>query len=96
MTTQKCWRCRVIQPLENFFKNCSRKNGHSDTCKTCSLEIQHSKHPGKRGSLPKEKISQPKRRDACVTMKVHHKEMKDDPDHLTTAFIQKVIGRKCQ
>ena len=86
----------MIQPLESFHKNRYRRNGYSATCKACSSEMQHLKHQGKRGGSIHEKVIDPKRRDACVTMRVHHKEMKDDPEHLSTEFIQTVIGRKCQ
>jgi len=92
---QKCWRCKRILSLNDFYKNRSRANGYSTTCKKCALELQHLKHPRKRSGVIKDKIKEPKRRDACVTMKVHHKQMKDDPDHLSTEFIQKIIGRKC-
>ena len=31
----------------------------------------------------------------CKIICRHHKEMKDDPEHLTTEFLQKIVGRKC-
>jgi len=31
----------------------------------------------------------------CYIIKQHHEEMKNDPEHLTTEFIQKIVGRKC-
>jgi hypothetical protein len=32
----------------------------------------------------------------CRIIRKHHEDMKDDPEHLTTEFIQKLIGRECQ
>ncbi len=32
----------------------------------------------------------------CNLIKKHHEEMKDDPEHLTTEFMQKLIGIKCK
>jgi len=31
----------------------------------------------------------------CTMIKQHHEKMKDDPEHLTTDFMQKMLGRKC-
>ena len=32
---------------------------------------------------------------ACKLIQKHHDEMKDDPDRLTTAFIQRIVGTRC-
>ena len=31
----------------------------------------------------------------CTILKQHHEELRDDPEHLTTDFIQGLIGVKC-
>jgi len=31
----------------------------------------------------------------CNILKKHHEDMKNDPEHLTTDFIQRLIGIKC-
>jgi hypothetical protein len=31
-----------------------------------------------------------------MILKVHHEEMKDDPERLTTKFIAKMVGCKCR
>ena len=31
----------------------------------------------------------------CEIIKKHHEDMKDDPESLSTEFIQNIIGRKC-
>ncbi len=30
-----CWKCKVVQSLENFAKNRSKSNGHSAECRAC-------------------------------------------------------------
>ena len=32
----------------------------------------------------------------CNMIKKHHEELKEDPEHLTTEFMQKMLGRKCK
>lgn len=32
----------------------------------------------------------------CNMIKKHHEEQKDDPEHLTTEFMQKILGRRCK
>ena len=34
--------------------------------------------------------------NCCKILAVHHKLMKDDPEHLTTEFIKKLTGCKCK
>lgn len=36
-----------------------------------------------------------KKASTCDIIKSHHEFMKNDPEHLTTDFIQKKVGRKC-
>jgi hypothetical protein len=33
---------------------------------------------------------------ACTIIKKHHETMKDDPERLSTEFIQNLMGRKCK
>ena len=35
------------------------------------------------------------RNPVCTILKKHHEEMKDDPESLSTEFIQDIIGVKC-
>ena len=32
----------------------------------------------------------------CTIIHKHHDDMKDDPEHLTTEFLQELLGRKCK
>ena len=36
------------------------------------------------------------RKSVCTTIKQHHEAMKDDPEHLTTEFIKKLIKVDCK
>jgi hypothetical protein len=37
-----------------------------------------------------------RRRSACTILKQHHESMKDDPEHLTTDFLKKLIKVDCK
>lgn len=32
----------------------------------------------------------------CRIIKKHHELMKDDPEHLSTVFLQELVGRRCE
>jgi hypothetical protein len=38
----------------------------------------------------------PRKKSTCTTITEHHETMKDDPEHLSTDFIQKLIGKDCK
>jgi hypothetical protein len=33
---KRCYSCKTVKPLSDFFKNCSKKDGYSYECKQCS------------------------------------------------------------
>jgi hypothetical protein len=35
MNSKKCFDCKQIKPLDQFYHNASNKDGHSDDCKGC-------------------------------------------------------------
>jgi len=37
--SQKCNRCKVEKPLNDFYKNKARKNGFNLACKICQIEL---------------------------------------------------------
>jgi hypothetical protein len=37
----------------------------------------------------------PRTKSTCTIITEHHKTMKEDPEHLSTDFIQKLIGKDC-
>ena len=48
-----------------------------------------------RGDSPAKKRSWICKGDTCEIIHKHHDEMRDDPEALSTEFIQKLVGRKC-
>ncbi len=42
------------------------------------------------------KESESLKKQTCKILREHAEEMKDDPEHLTTEFMQKLIGIKCK
>ena len=41
------------------------------------------------------KMSEARGKIACEILKKHHKTLKEDPEHLSTEFIQELIGIDC-
>ena len=42
------------------------------------------------------KLEESKNKSACNIIHAHHDLLKDDPDHLTTEFLQKIIKIDCE
>lgn len=73
-------------------------------------KVQHvryiEKHPEKKEeslskfieSINRKELKEAKslKKQTCKILKEHAKEMQDDPEHLTTEFMQKLIGIKCK
>ena len=51
---KRCWCCRETKPTDNFYRDRSRADGHSNRCKQCSREYWQS---GK-GKLTRKRYSQ--------------------------------------
>ena len=110
LTERKCSQCKVVKPISEFYKNAANPSGFSYQCKTCTktaskeryrqthIPIGHKKGidspRGKQRFLAKD-IHKHSRGDTCITLHIHSEIMKDDPEHLTTEFMQKILGRKC-
>ena len=37
---KKCYRCKALKPLSEFYKNATSGDGHGWTCKPCAMEYQ--------------------------------------------------------
>jgi len=102
---KRCWGCNETKPISNFYKNCAKTDGHSSLCIECEKEYQKMKYVLK-GRLVgidwhilhkgKNKLKNTIRQDPCISLQIHAYVMKGDPDCLTTEFMQKIIGRRCQ
>jgi len=97
-TTKKmCTKCGKIKPITEFYKNERTKDGHSYRCMECM-----KKYDGDRRYTKYKVFERPPYKrivndelTTCDILKQHSQEMKNDKEHLTTKFIQKVIGIKC-
>jgi hypothetical protein len=79
-----CNGCKTEKPVSEF----SIFNGKPQSwCKGCMNNYRKRHHTYYRVCYVE--------KQTCDIIKDHHEEMKDDPNHLTTEFMQKMIGRKC-
>jgi len=102
---KRCSKCGIEKDESAFHK---RLNGLSSWCKDCAYDWNHNRHKHKcircGAELEKYQVKhcihcatmiRGKRGDACTIIKRHHTAMKDDPERLTTEFMQKITRRKC-
>lgn len=71
--------------------SCGKKEAHAKgLCPTCYKRGYIKTHPAymeRQGS---------RNNYVCDILTKHADEMKDDPEHLTTEFLQEIIGIKCK
>jgi len=102
---KRCSKCGIEKDESAFHK---RHDGLSSWCKDCVYDYHHKKHRRNciRCGNEVEKYQSKycvhcaamirgKKGDACSIIKRHHTMMKEDPERLTTEFMQKITGRKC-
>ena len=82
---KRCTRCGVEKDESMFSKAKGYKGNLKSWCKDCINDF---------GRKYWHSLSR-RHRVECRILKKHHEEMKDDPEHLTTGFLQKVIGVEC-
>jgi hypothetical protein len=94
---KRCTKCGEVKD-ESEFKKYKRNNREyvRNLCKLCSNKYSTEWFK----QLPPEKKQQYYKsawnHKTCKIITEHHEQMKDDPEHLTTDFIQKVVGEKCE
>lgn len=74
----------------------SRRNNHkrnSELYKECRKEY-YQKNKDKINEKARQRRKDNKL-TACDIIKEHHDKLKDDPEHLTTEFIKKIINIEC-
>ena len=93
---KRCSKC-VIEKDESEFHTYNRKGKtYTDSyCKTCKKKYSIAWFNRLSVKERAEYYSQHRGNKTCNIIKNHHEEMKDDPEHMTTEFIQKIVGRKC-
>jgi len=93
--TKVCKRCGEEKELTKF-KLYDNEDIHTARpwCNKC-LNIAYAASRSKRiiiyHTTPLEKPTG----TVCDIIRHHHEEMKDDPERLSTEFIQTLVGRKC-
>ena len=102
MSTKRCTKCGVEKDVSLFGKFYAGKDGRSSWCKTCINSASKECVKARLRSDPKFKeeyiirLENLKRVATCNILKRHHDVMKDDPEHLTTEFLQDLIGIDCK
>jgi hypothetical protein len=99
MTTNKTRICPSCGEYKNF-------NEQSIYCKDCSCPRKrrwYKLYPNepypfthKGWGYKNKSHKKPRRPSVCVIIKNHHNEMANDPEHLSTKFIQSMVGKKCK
>jgi hypothetical protein len=74
-----CGKCKIEKPYTDFTRDFNYKDGFNCWCKLCHCEYWRAYDSDM----------------ACRILRRHSFMMQSDPDHLTTEFMQKIIGRKC-
>lgn len=70
--------------------------GASGVCRKCYMKQWSKEHQKEYKRRPYVITKQKRqRKTVCSTLKTHHHDMEDDPESLTTDFMQKMIGIKC-
>lgn len=104
-----CTKCKQSKPESDFYG--FKSGGLHSWCKACEIIISRERNArlrldtrdipkqynGRRNkeSVLKIRNTDLKNKSACSIIHSHHNMAKDDPEHLTTEFIQKIVGRKC-
>lgn len=98
-TYKQCPRCKTTQPGENF-GTLRRIRGKEKRvviskrswCRKCTAKYVYQKYYHPDDDISNVfYISRAKK-----ILKEHHERMKDDPEHLTTEFMAKLIGISCE
>jgi hypothetical protein len=90
-----CNKCGVEKPVTEFYSR--KRDGIFHVCKKCERESHEYKkveNPKPRGRKPSDPSGRTPKA-VCDIIKQHHEEMKDDPEHLSTEFLQKLIKVDC-
>lgn len=53
-------------------------------------------HPDKAKKWARISYTRKMKKETCSILQKHAEDLKDDPEHLSTAFLQKIIGIKCK
>jgi len=82
---QKCYNKKRMEDDPERIKNMIKK----------SQQKYHQKKYDENPSMKKESLERFRRSQVCKIIKKHHNDMKDDPESLSTEFMQEMIGVNC-
>ena len=87
--------CKTCGEIKTYYAKglcmlCYRREKTSNYYKKMKQE-----NPEKYNKHVKTSLAEFTKRKTCNIIKKHHEDMKDDPEALSTEFIQKIIGVKC-
>jgi hypothetical protein len=104
-----CTKCKQLKEDSDFYR--SPASHGTAWCKQCAIKYSRERNArlrldtrdrpeqynGRRSkdSVLKIRNTDLKNKSACSIIQTHHDVQKDDPEHMTTEFIQKIVGRKC-
>ena len=72
---------------------------HKEACNESSMNRYlklKAENPEKLAEINKKAKEKKARKDTCEILKKHHKDLADDPERLSTEFLNEIIGRKCE
>jgi hypothetical protein len=105
-----CTKCKELKTDGDFYK--IKSGHLHSWCKSCEIAASRKRNAklrldtrdipnqynGRRNedSILKIRNSELKNKSTCSIIRDHHQTSKDDPNHMTTEFIQKMVGRGCE
>ena len=104
-----CPKCKELKTDSDFYK--IKSGHLHSWCKSCEIAASRKRNEslrldtrdipkqynGRRNkdSILKIRNSDLKNKSVCSIIHSHHETLKDDPDRLSTEFIQKMVGKVC-
>jgi len=77
--------------------NCGTKEHFAKgLCRKCYQNTRNKKIFEERPDIKAKSFENWHNKCICKILKKHHEQLKDDPEHLSTEFLQKIIGIKCK
>jgi hypothetical protein len=108
MSERICTKCGELKADSCFYESGGRSHSW---CKSCEITLSGQRNERLRldtrdiptqyngrqnaDSVLKIRNTDLKNKTSCSIIRDHHEKLKDDPNHLSTKFIQKLVGRKC-
>jgi len=85
-----CNQCGLEKDESEFYNSKYTPDGKYWSCISCNRKR------GKNLRLKRKEASGIGWTSTCSTIRKHHENMKDDPERLSTEFLQNILGRKCK